>query len=104
VKARSEPSTSWSSRQAGLFSAVPHVRLVERTWDAIHHTTTIRHYIIDGATCTVTRYAQSAQAYTNDELSTLLTSCGFRDIQFVPSLTGRTNDEHHGMQVIKARK
>jgi SAM-dependent methyltransferase len=104
VKERSEPPTSWSSRQAGLFSSIPHVRLVERTWDEIQHTTTIRYYIIDGATCNVTRYAQSAQAYTNEEYSALLTNSGFNDIKFVPSLTGSKKDEHHGLQVIVARK
>ena len=107
VKERSEPPTSWYSRQAGLFSSVPYMGLVERTWDEIQHTTTIRHYIIDGATCNVTRYAQSAQAYTNEEYSALLTNSGFSDIKFLPSLTGSKKDERsreQGLHVIVTRK
>ena len=104
VKERSKPSTSWYSRQAGLFSSVPHVVLVERMWSERHNTITIRHYIIDLATCNVTRYAQSAQAYTNEEYSALLINSGFSDIKFMSSLTGSTKDEQQGFQVIVARK
>lgn len=104
VRERSEPRTSWYSTRTGLFSSVPHIGLVERMWDETQQTSTIRYYIIDGATCNVTRYAQSAQAYTNEEYSTLLTSCGFRAIKFLPSLTGSKKDEQQGFQVIVARK
>jgi SAM-dependent methyltransferase len=104
VKERSVPRTSWYSGQAGLFSSAPHIGLVERMWDEIWHTTTIRYYIIDEATCNITRFAQSAQAYTKKELSTLLTNCGFKDIRFLPSLTGSKKEEQQGFQVIVARK
>jgi SAM-dependent methyltransferase len=104
VKEMGEPRTSWYAKQTGLFSSRPHICLEERSWDLVLRTSTIRYYIIDGATGDVTRYAQTAQAYNNQEYSKLLTDCGFSDITFFPSLTGSANETQKGLQAITAKK
>jgi hypothetical protein len=53
----------------------------------------------------VTRYASSAQAYTDEEYRSLLDECGFEEITFFPSLTGEQPPNQYWMQhVIVARK
>jgi ubiquinone/menaquinone biosynthesis C-methylase UbiE len=95
---------TWYTKQKGLFASHPYICLEERSWDSVVRASTTRYYIIDDSTGEVTRYAQTAQAYNNEEYSNLLTDCGFSDITFCPSLTGSTNETTKGLQVITARK
>lgn len=104
VKEMGEPKTSWYTKEKGLFSSRPYVCLEERFWDSVLHTSTTRYYIIDGATGDVNRYAQTMQAYDDEEYSVLLTDCGFSDATFLPSLTGSTYEKQKGLQVITAKK
>jgi hypothetical protein len=61
--------------------------------------------VVDAATGNVTRYASSAQAYTDEEYRSLLDACGFAEITFFPSLTGEQPPDRYWMQhVIVARK
>jgi SAM-dependent methyltransferase len=83
-----EEGSSWYSAHSGLFSDRPHLCLQENLWDPLTCTATIRYFVIDGATGEVTRYAQSFQAYTDGELATLLSECGFTEPRMHPSLTG----------------
>ncbi|MCW4037492.1 MAG: class I SAM-dependent methyltransferase [Candidatus Bathyarchaeota archaeon] len=104
VKEMAEPRSSWSAKKKGLFSLRPYLCLEERYWDAIVRASTTRYYILDGVTGDVMRYAQTAQAYTNEEYLTLLSDCGFSDITFFPSLTGSVKEIQKGLQVITAKK
>jgi SAM-dependent methyltransferase len=79
---------SWYSSERGLFAAEPYICLQESTWDPVKNAATIRYYIVDAATADVTRYAQSMQAYTNEEYRALLAQSGFVETRFFPSLTG----------------
>ena len=79
---------AWHSAESGLFSDRPYVCLTEHGWDAGMRVATNRHFVIDGATGGVTRYAESLQAYTDDEYRALLADCGFGGAAFHPSLTG----------------
>lgn len=81
-------AASWRSTERGLFSDRPHIRLEEAFWDADRQIATERFYIIDAASATVTRYAQSVQAYTDSEYGAMLANSGFTLDQIYPSLNG----------------
>lgn len=95
---------SWFTSEAGLFSPVPHMVLTENSWDADQRSATIRHYVVEVATGNVIRYAQSMQAYTNDEYRALLADAGFGDIHFYPSLMGMPDPEQEALIAITAKK
>ena len=93
---------SWYTSPGGLFSELPHLVLKEYFWDAGLHAATIRYYIMDTQSRQVPRYAQSFQAYKDDEYRSLLTEHGFVDIQTLPGLMGGNSQEN--LIAIVARK
>jgi SAM-dependent methyltransferase len=97
-----ERTASWYSSPGGLFSEKPHVVLREYFWNEQNHTTTIRYFVIDSDTSHITRFAQSFQAYHDDEYRALLMEHGFGEIQFLPGLS--VKDPQKGLIVIQARK
>lgn len=72
-----EKPASWYSSQGGLFSERPHLVLQENFWNDQLRSTTIRYFVIDADTSQVNRYAQSLQAYQDEEYRALLSECGF---------------------------
>jgi SAM-dependent methyltransferase len=101
-EASREPS--WHTSESGLFSERPHLCLTERHWDAVQRVRTDRYYIVDGATCAVTRHAASYQAYSDAEYQALLEACGFVDVHTHPSLTGAVDETQASLIAIVARK
>lgn len=79
---------SWYTAVDGLFSDEAHVYLQESFWDSSRWTATIRYYVIDGPSGEVDRYAQTLQAYTEEQYRAILAESGFEDIEFYPSLAG----------------
>jgi SAM-dependent methyltransferase len=104
IEREGKAGTSWWSAASGLFSEQPHLGLTENSWDVERSVATIRHYIVDAATGQVTRYASSAQAYTNQKYRDLLIECGFDEVAFYPSLTGSTDESQAWLLAIVARK
>jgi ubiquinone/menaquinone biosynthesis C-methylase UbiE len=104
VKAIGQNPSEWYSASSGLFSESPHLYLQENFWDETTNTATQRYFIIDAQSGSVTRYASTMQAYTNDQYRSLLEECGFRDVEFFPSLEGNENDYGRGLLAITARK
>jgi SAM-dependent methyltransferase len=102
VQQMGEQPASWYSSSGGLFSERPHVVLQEHFWDAGTHTSTFRYYIVDALSGQVTRYAQTFQAYQDDEYCLLLSGNGFEEIQILPGLLGE--DSPKGLIAIVARK
>jgi SAM-dependent methyltransferase len=94
----------WYSSPKGLFLDTPHLCLQENFWNAEQSATTTRHFILDAATDSVTRYAQSMQAYTNEQYQSVLNECGFHDVTFYPSLFGEPDPEHQDLMAVVARK
>jgi len=78
----------WHTQTAGLFSDQPHLMLFQAAWDAGCRAAVHRHIVIDAETAAVTRYSITYQAYSQDELRSLLHETGFTHVQFYPSLTG----------------
>lgn len=95
---------TWYSSPSGLFSDAPHICLEERLWDPDTCTATFRYFIIDAATGCVTRYASSSEAYTDEQLSALLSRCGFEEIRSLPSLPGSEGHWQDELYVLVARK
>ncbi len=104
VKAIGHNPPEWYSASSGLFSESPHLYLQENFWDEISCTATQRYFIVDVQSGAVTRYASTMQAYTNDQYWSLLEECGFRDVEFHPSLEGKENDYGRELLSITARK
>jgi SAM-dependent methyltransferase len=96
-------SASWYSSPGGLFLERPHLCLQEGLWAEAGHTATIRYFVVDAASGQVTRYAQTMQAYSDDEYRALLRECGFGDVEFVASLSGGS-DVMDELFAIVARK
>ncbi len=104
VKKIGEQGTLWYSSHSGLFSNKPHLCLEEHFWDEISGTTAIRYFIVDASSGDVTRYAQTFQAYSNAEYQSVLTECGFDNVEFFPSLAGTEDYSQDGLTVIVAQK
>jgi SAM-dependent methyltransferase len=93
---------SWYSSPGGLFLDEPHVVLKDNYWNPENRTATIRYYVLRAATAEVTRYAQSYQAYSNQQYRRLLLACGFTGVEFLSGLS--PVDSQDGLLVIIARK
>jgi SAM-dependent methyltransferase len=104
VRKLGEQPTTWYSSESGLFSDRPHLCLKESFWDPASSAATIRYFIVDAFTGEVTRYAQSLQAYTDEQYHSLLTDCGFDDVEFFPSLIGVKDATQNQLMAIVARK
>jgi SAM-dependent methyltransferase len=99
-----EQPSMWYSGRSGLFSDRPHFCLMESFWDMTHSVSTERYIIVDARTAAVNLYASSTQAYTEPGYRTLLEKCGFREVAFHLSLTGKLDSLQEGMFVILGRK
>ena len=104
VREIGEQPPTWYSAESGLFSDRPHLCLKESFWDPSSDVATIRYLIVDASTGEVTRYAQSLQAYTDAQYHSLLTDCGFNDVEFFPSLIGVQDSTQNALMAIVARK
>jgi len=88
VEAVGKVANSWYTTSCGLFLDRAHFCLTENFWDRQRAVATERYFIIDALTGDVARYASSMQAYTDDQYRALLTTCGYRGVQFYRSLAG----------------
>jgi SAM-dependent methyltransferase len=104
VRKDGEGGPSWYSAPSGLFSHTPHLVLQENFWDAEAATSTTRFFVIDAHTASVSSYALSNEAYTNEELEDALRSAGFREVQSFPSLTGLAVSGEPDLPVVVARR
>jgi SAM-dependent methyltransferase len=104
VKAIGQNPSEWYSASSGLFSESPHLCLQENFWDETSCTATERYFIIDAQSGAVTSYVSTMQAYTNEQYRSLLGECGFRDVEFHPSLEGKETDYASALLAITARK
>jgi len=98
-----EKAPSWYTAQSGLFSGEPHLVLQENFWHADAGASTTRFSIIDGQTGTVSSYALSNEAYTEQELTDALRLAGFKDVENFPSLSGKAVVGEQDLPVFIAR-
>ena len=95
---------SWYSTHTGLFSDQPHILLQENFWDDTANVAVQRFYVIDALTGTVTSHSSCNQAYTNGDYHKLLTACGFKNIEFFPSLGEYQDGYVDQLMAIRAQK
>jgi SAM-dependent methyltransferase len=93
VQGLGQAPPSWYSSTGGLFSERPHLVLQENFWDADAHASTMRYYVVDAPSGQVTRYAQSMQAYQDEEYRNLLCEHGYDHIQILPGLLGQKSPQ-----------
>ncbi|MEA2024280.1 MAG: class I SAM-dependent methyltransferase [Actinomycetota bacterium] len=93
--------SSWSGQSSGLFSDQPHLLLTESFWDAERRTGTQRFYVVATAGGTATQHSLSNEAYRDEELVSLFSDAGFRDVELLSSLTGSAPSNE--MLVVVAR-
>jgi SAM-dependent methyltransferase len=103
VQQGGEKAPNWYTAQSGLFSGAPHLVLQENFWDADAGASTARFSIIDGQTGTVSTYALSNEAYTENELTNALRLAGFKDVERFPSLSGTAAAGEQDLPVAVAR-
>jgi len=99
-----ESGPSWYSAPSGLFSHKPHLVLQENFWDAESAASTTRFCFIDAETASVSSYALSNEAYTEEGLDDALRAAGFGEVQSFPSLNGKAVSEETDLPVVVARR
>ena len=102
-RAKSEPPI-WRSYKKGLFSDRPHLFLHENFYDGRSQTVTTRYWIVDAETAEVTRYAQTAQGYSDGDLEELLHKKGFQAVTFYPALApkeGQARQDVFGVTAVR---
>lgn len=99
-----EHGPSWYSAPSGLFSGAPHLVLQENFWDAKARASTTRFLTIDAQTGSVSSYALSNEAYTEQELTKALDEVGFENVERFPSLSGRAIAGDADLPVFVARR
>ena len=104
VEAEGRKGSAWHSHESGLFSDRPHLWLQENFWDAETQTSTERFFIVDAATGEVTRYAQSNEAYTDEQFREMLTEAGFANVRLLPSLIGVVDESQSYNLVVVGEK
>jgi 2-polyprenyl-3-methyl-5-hydroxy-6-metoxy-1,4-benzoquinol methylase len=92
--------------RSGVFSAQPYTRTTERRWFAESKAVVERHIITDLATRAATTYANTLQAYTQQEYESLLRACGFFAVSVLPSLGNAAAGAkaQHGLCALLSRK
>ena len=104
VRNLGNPPSLWYGVSTGLFSEAPHLCLEENFWDEATCTATTRYFILEAQTGSVTRYAATVQAYSNDQYRDLLLEIGFRKVGFHSSLEGQESPGMRHLQAITAMK
>ena len=104
IQKEGETGPSWYSASSGLFSDTPHLVLQESFWDAEAAASTLRFSVIDAETASVSSYALSNEAYTEEELGEALRAAGFCEVQIFPSLSGKAISGGPDLPVVVARR
>lgn len=104
VRGLGDRPATWYTAESGLFGEGAHFCLEESWWDAASETTTTRYFIVDAHTGEVARYAQTFQAYGEQQYRSLLCECGFCEVTFYPSLQGGGAEPEAGLLAVVARR
>lgn len=80
-------SPFWYRSSGGLFSERPHLVLRECAWDERHGVATTDYFVIDAVSASVSRYRDGLQAYTEDQLHSLLAEAGLEARERFDSLS-----------------
>jgi SAM-dependent methyltransferase len=98
-----QPAT-WYTANSGVFSDQPYLCLTENIFHGDGNVTIQRHWIVDVSTGAIQLYSSNYQAYTHAELSTLLESVGFENVEFHPCFSSDDVDEVEKWIMVVANK
>ena len=104
VQRTGEAATSWYGSNGGLFSQKPHLLLTENFWLPERQVSVERYFVVDAESGEVTRHAAAMQAYSEEQLRTLLTETGFGEVTIYPSLYGVVDAGQADFYVIVGEK
>ena len=104
LRDRGTRAPSWSTAATDLFSADPHLVLLESFWDEALGVASRRFMVVDAATAAVNFIVEHLQAYDDPTLDALLTEAGFADLERHPSLTGDDLGPDDGLFVVLATR
>ncbi len=104
IEANGSAPDSWSSMSSGLWSGSPYICLQDNHWRPDLKAAVVRYYLIDPATGDVKLHSASYQDYSNEEYRSILSGCGFNNVEMYPSLTGAEDDQMEYFRVIVAEK
>jgi SAM-dependent methyltransferase len=104
VRGLGESPPTWYTSAKSVFHDTAHLRLMDYDWHAVTRAATIRYFVIDLANCQMQAYAQSMQAYTNEEYHELLKLTGFDRIRIFPDMGEADREQEAALFVITARK
>jgi SAM-dependent methyltransferase len=93
VRAMGDTRPNWRTSKLGLFSPRPHLILEESFWDEAARVASTRYFVVDAESGLVDRYAESVQAYSDEDYERLLAACGFQIKGKYPSLDGTTSSD-----------
>jgi len=102
LRSAGNAAPTWYISDTNVFSDRSHLVLNERFWDDQSRCSTERWHIVDLESGAVTRHTLSCEAYSIEELSSLLSDAGFHCVEGFPILKGRPQDSP--MFVIVASK
>lgn len=94
----------WWTSGGGLFSDRPHLMLTENFWHANAHAATVRHYVVTAEDGSVTRYAQTFQAYDSLGYRSILEDHGFEGLVFYAALGSSPGDPRGDLIGLSANK
>ncbi len=88
LRSAARAAATWYTADRSVFSDRPHLVLNERFWDEPSRSSTERWHVVDLESGVVTRQALSCEAYSVEELSSLLREAGFQSVEAFPILEG----------------
>lgn len=94
----------WYSAEEGIFSASPHICLMESFWEDETNTATERYYIIDPTDGSTQRYCASTIGYEPEEIIAMLEDVGFTETNIHNSLTGEQDEFSFEFSIVSAAK
>ena len=104
VKREGKRPPAWYGTQSGLFSDKPPLCLQERFWVDDSQVTINRFHIVDMESGELTSQSATTQAYTDEELQSMLDECGFERVRLLPSLGGESGEGTEGLKALVAAK
>jgi SAM-dependent methyltransferase len=100
VRALGQRPPRWYTLPEGLFADAPHLVLEEATWEPELRAAVQRYFVVDAETGRVARHAATVQAYEDGDYDALLLSCGFEDLERLPSLDGASRSAQKDLFVL----
>ena len=102
VESQGRKAPLWYTRSGGLFSDRPHLVLHESAWHPEARAATRRWLAVDAETAEVGVFAETLEAWSEDETRDALKTAGFGEVASHPSLSGKKERGQNDLFVLTA--